>query len=267
MSPGSRREVLLARLDAIGSSLERTGDALALIALGSVGVEVERADAWSDLDFFAIVAPGTKAQFLGRLDWLEAAAPVAFRYRNTRDGYKAMFDDGIVCEFAVFEPGELRTIPFAPGRVVWKRDDVDASIRLPAEPRSGSATPDRDWLLGEALTNLHAGLGRHARGERLAAARLIQGHAVDRVVELAALIEPEGPAPRDPYDPARRFERRFPVTAAALPGFLRGYEGSAPSAAAILAFLERHFDLNAALVREIRKLLEGDGEPRPGTER
>jgi lincosamide nucleotidyltransferase len=267
MSPLSRREVLLARLDAIASALERTGEALALIALGSVGVEVKRADAWSDLDFFAIAAPGSKARFLGRLDWLEVAAPVAFRYRNTRDGFKAMFDDGIVCEFAVFEPAELCAIPFAPGRIVWKRDGVDAAIRLPAEPRTGPGAPDREWLLGEALTNLHAGLCRQARGERLAAVRLIQGHAVDRVVELAALVEPEGPAPRDPYDPARRFERRFPVTAAALPGFLRGYEGSAASAANILAFLERHFDVNATLAREIRKLIDEDGEPGPRSER
>jgi len=40
--------------------------------------------------------------------------------------------DGVFCEFAVFEPQELPAIPFAPGRVVWKRDGVDAAIALPA---------------------------------------------------------------------------------------------------------------------------------------
>ena len=258
MTPDTRRRTLLDRLDAIGSALERTGQALALIGLGSVGVETERADTWSDLDFFAIVAPGSKSRYLDTLDWLEAASPLAFRYRNTRDGYKAMFEDGIVCEFAVFEPHELGSIPFSPGRIVWKRAGVDDAIRIPADPHVRAGSPDREWLLGEALTNLHAGMCRLARGERLAAMRLIQGHAVDRVVELAALVENEGPAPRDPYDPARRFERRFPVTAASLPDFLRGYEGSAVSAGAILDFLERHFAVNAALAREIRKLIDAE---------
>ena len=44
---------LLKRLDDIGQSLERSGHALALIGLGSVGVELDRLDSYSDLDFFA----------------------------------------------------------------------------------------------------------------------------------------------------------------------------------------------------------------------
>lgn len=48
-------QALLNRLDAIGHSLEKSGHALALIGLGSAGVETERLDSYSDLDFFAIV--------------------------------------------------------------------------------------------------------------------------------------------------------------------------------------------------------------------
>ena len=64
---------LLARLDAIGASLERSGHALALLGLGSVGAETARIDAYSDLDFFAIVEPGTKAHYIDNRDWLESA--------------------------------------------------------------------------------------------------------------------------------------------------------------------------------------------------
>jgi hypothetical protein len=46
---------LLYRLDEIGKSLEKSGHALALIGLGSVGLELERLDQYSDLDFFVIV--------------------------------------------------------------------------------------------------------------------------------------------------------------------------------------------------------------------
>jgi|GEM_PF-2573849 len=53
--------LLLARLDAIAASLAASGHALGLIALGSSGAEQSRLDAYSNLDFFAVVAPGHKA--------------------------------------------------------------------------------------------------------------------------------------------------------------------------------------------------------------
>ncbi|MFN8449839.1 MAG: hypothetical protein U0521_14955 [Anaerolineae bacterium] len=55
------KAALLARLDAIGAALERSSEALALLALGSVGLETDRIDAYSDLDFFAIVNRGTSS--------------------------------------------------------------------------------------------------------------------------------------------------------------------------------------------------------------
>jgi hypothetical protein len=51
------KQTLLARLDAIARSLEASGHAEALIGLGSVGLELDRLDEYSDLDFFAIVNP------------------------------------------------------------------------------------------------------------------------------------------------------------------------------------------------------------------
>ena len=57
----------------IGAALARRDDALALLGLGSVGLETARLDRWSDLDFFAIVAPGAKARYIERLDWLAEA--------------------------------------------------------------------------------------------------------------------------------------------------------------------------------------------------
>src|SRR5688500_13710352 len=51
-------ELLLERLNQIARSLAASGSGLALIGLGSVGEERERLDAWSDLDFFAIVGAG-----------------------------------------------------------------------------------------------------------------------------------------------------------------------------------------------------------------
>ena len=249
-----RKQALLDRLDAIGAALAATGDALALLALGSVGVETERIDAYSDLDFFAIVQPGHKQRFIQQLDWL--AAPIAYSYQNTVDGCKALYADGIFAEFAVFEPDELAPIPFAPGRIVWKVDGFDESLTA---PRVRSAPKYAlDFLLGEALTNLYVGLGRYRRGEKLAGARLIQVYAVDQVLRLAPYLEPDQPALRDPFADERRFEARFPAIAVNLPSFVQGYDHSIESARAILGFLDDHFEVNPAIKARILAFCENE---------
>ncbi len=127
-STPTQPERLLARLEAIGQSLAGSGRGLALIGLGSVGLELERLDAYSDLDFFAIVEPGSKSEYLADLGWLAAPAPIVYAFRNTVDGYKYLYQDGIFCEMAVFEPDEL------------------AAIHLPRDGSSGSGrTPARTW--------------------------------------------------------------------------------------------------------------------------
>ena len=245
---------LLKRLDDIGASLERGGGALALIGLGSAGRELDRLDRYSDLDFFVIAEDGHKQAFLSDLAWLGSVAPVAYCFRNTSDGYKLLFSDGIFCEFAVFEARELSGIPFSPGRIVWKRNGVPDSICEPPEPTS-SVPRDTEWLLGEALTNLYVGMARDSRGEKLSAMRFIQGFAMERVMELAALMDASGgEKSADPFSPDRRFEKRYPGLAARLPHCLRGYADNAASALSILALLEEHFPVNKAMAAEIRRL-------------
>jgi lincosamide nucleotidyltransferase len=242
-----KRDLLVVRLDEIGSSLANSNKASALIGLGSVGLEMDRLDDHSDLDFFAIVDQGFKSEFLASLDWLGAICPIAYSYRNTPDGYKVLFEDGVFCEFAVFEQPELRHIPFAPGRIIWKRADVPDSLATPQPTQKAPGGSSPEWLLGEALTNLYVGLGRFHRGEKLSAMRLIQCDAVDRILELSGRIEPATPSPRDAFAPTRRYEQRHPSLARALPSFVQGYERSVESALAILAFLEGHFEVNPSL--------------------
>jgi hypothetical protein len=246
---------LLERLDAIGESLRTSGNALALLGLGSVGTETARLDVYSDLDFFAIVREGYKARYIDNLDWLSNINPIAYAFRNTVDGYKVLFEDGIFCEFAVFEPQELAQIPFSAGRIVWKTADFDESICQPRQQTQHSAHPV-EFRLGEALTNLYVGLGRYHRGEKLSAARFIQNYAVDHILQLAAQIESARPALVDVYNVERRFEQRFPDVAAHLPEFVQGYDRSPESALAILEFLEAHFEVNPAIAAQIRLLCD-----------
>jgi hypothetical protein len=252
-------DLLLDRLQRIADVLRDSGDALALIGLGSVGLDRGRLDAQSDLDFFAIAAPGRKARFLERLDWLAAAYPVAWHFRNTADGHKALMVDGVFCEFAVFEPQELAAIPFAPGRVVWRRADVDESIALPRRPLPAQTLPDETWVVGEALSNLLVGLHRWLRGERLSASRLVQVHALDRLIELDALRHPtsEEAAGADPFNRERRLELRQPALAAELPALVPGYSHTPAAALGVLDAVSRRTSLvNEAVAQRIRQLAD-----------
>jgi hypothetical protein len=247
---------LLNRLDEIGRSLERSGHALALLGLGSVGMELDRIDAYSDLDFFAIVEEGYKKAYIDSLDWMSDVHPIAYQFRNTVDGYKLLFADGIFCEFAVFELDELGGIPFAPGRIVWKRAGLPDTLGQPAATITPASRRDQGWLLGEAVTNIYVGLQRDKRGEKLSAMRFIQSYAVDRLLELVEFIDTAKEVHRDPFVNERRFEQRYPALAALLCTWAQGYEKNQESALAILEFLEKHFDVNKGLAKEIRMLAD-----------
>lgn len=249
-------EALLKRLDEIGHSLERSGHALALIGLGSVGLELDRLDFYSDLDFFVIVEQGYKSVYLNSLEWLSDIQPIAYSFLNTEDGYKVLLADGIFCEFAVFEMNELANIPFTPGRIVWKREDVPDSLSRPVSAPMLHSKGSQEFLLGEALTNAYVGLNREKRGERLSAMRFIQGYAVDRLLELAEYVESGNEVHRDLFVNERRFEQRFPTLIPQLSTWTQGYEKNRESALAILSFLEGHFEVNQAIAKAIRELCD-----------
>lgn len=250
------------RLAQIAHSLESRGDALALLGLGSVGIELERLDEFSDLDFFAIVQPGAKAGYLASLDWLtdcakRSAARPDFYFKNTVDGYKFLYEDGVFCEFAVFEPNELSDIPFAEGRVVWSAPGFDTALLKPKNTAGEyQRSEDIDWLLGEALTNLYVGLCRFQRGEKLSAMRFIQCFALDRVLDLLHLSQAPAHNLKDNYMPERRLEQRFPESEHLLATCCQGYLNSPASALAQLKWLEQRYSVNPTISAEIRRLAD-----------
>ena len=247
---------LLDRLAAIGQALADRPSALGLLGLGSVGVELARLDAYSGLDFYVIVREGHKATYLQDLAWLATACPLAYTFQNTDDGFKFLYHDGLYGEFAVFEPAELTSVPYAVGRWVWHAPDwnPDAWLSAPRQPQPVTQTVDA--LVNEALTNLFVGLGRYRRGEKLSALRFIQGYAVDRIVELAAYLEAAQPGFEDPFNRERRFEARFPQTAAVLASLMPGYDATPAAARAILQFLSARFPVNPALKIAIEQLCD-----------
>ena len=251
-----KKQHLLERLDAIGAVLKDSGTALALLGLGSVGLETERLDDYSDLDFFVIVKPGWKTRYIASLDWLSTLCSLAYVFRNTVDGYKVLFEDGIFCEFAVFEAHELSHIPFEHGRLIWQDDSFDENLCTPPPKQQPAHLIEgtNEWHLGEALTNLYVGLGRVQRGEKLTGTRFIQSYAVDHVLALAKVLETAQGHAEDPFNHERRYEVRYPQTAQYLPAFIQGYEHNVESALALLTFLEQHFEVSPAMSAAIRQL-------------
>lgn len=253
----AKKELLTLRLTEIASSVEHSGHGLALIALGSGGLDIERLDNYSDLDFFLIVENGYKNDYLQNLNWLNSISPLVFQYRNTIDGYKILFQDRVFCEFAVFERHELSEIPFAPGRVIWKRYDIEESIAIPAKDYTlHIERTSTEWLIGEVLANLYVGLSRYCRGEKLSATKLIQEIAVSRLLALHELSAGESPISRDPFSNERRFEQRHPEFAAMLPDIIPGYERTPEAAKAILGYLSVKYPVNDGMRLAILELCE-----------
>jgi len=256
-------ERLLDRLDRIGEVLRDRGDALALLGLGSVGRDLHRLDEHSDLDFFAVVDDGAKQHYLDSLDWLEAAAPIAFSFANTADGRKVLFADGVYAEYAVFTLAQLRRAEYPPARVVWRRPDAPAGLDTPVRPPQLEEF-DVPHQVNEAMTNLLVGLHRDARGERLSATRLIQVHALDRILHILELTAHDGAVRQDLYARERGVERRHRAQDLPLSSLVPGHDHNPRAARAVLDWLQTHCaeHLDPALVRAVSDLLQDAGAPR-----
>ena len=245
-------ERLMQRLEDLGAALARRGDAVALIGLGSVGVDLDRLDEHSDLDFFVIVEDDARQRYLDSIDWLEQLSPVAFSFANTTDGRKVLFADGLYAEYAVFTLDGLAACAAPAGRIVWQREDAPAGLDAPRGLPGPSLYDTLQWQTNEALTNLYVGLHRDARGETLSATRLIQTYAVIRVVTIAGL-HAGGADQQDVFAVERGAERRF---GASLPlgSMVPGYNRNRQAALAILEWLEVHADVDPSLAAAIREL-------------
>lgn len=248
------KEALTRRLDEIGQAAARSGQALAVLGLGSAGTEQERMDRYSDLDLWIVVEAGCKQRYVEDFSWLSTASPVAYKFKHSPSGYGLLFTDGIFAEVDIFEMADLAELAFAEARVVWKAPGVPDTIRLPSQPPRSDERPPEE-MLGEALGNLYVGLGRLYRGERLSAMRFVQVYALDQLLKLVQRAAAEPAAGRDPFSNERRVEMRFPRLARELPRMTQGYQRTPESVQAILAFLDQHFAVDPAMKQAIEARL------------
>ncbi len=244
----------LRRLDELARHLSRDDRVQAVLGLGSAGVETSRFDDHSDIDFFLVVDDAeTKSGYLTDIAWLGGfGGRVAYSFVNDRNGRKALFDDGLFVEYAIFTPSELALLPVQGARVVWSRP----SFAIP--PTKQTPVPSIDTVefhVNEALTNLYVGLHRHLRGENLTAMRFIQVYAVDRVLSLVRLSPASVLDQPDPFEATRRIESSQPAAALPLADMVPGYDHNLEAARATLEWLTEYHETHPAIVSAIGQLI------------
>lgn len=234
----TQKQRLLARLNELAKSIEQTPGGVALLALGSIGRELDRMDDFSDLDFFVIVEPGTKQWFLTHHEWLAAGTPLTYLFRNTIDGFKLVYADGVYGEMAIFEPDELAHIPYSPGRLVYCKPGYSIH-EVSALPLPSRESIDVTYQANELMTNLLVGLLRERRGERLAAMMLIQRYAFDRYLAIIRkLVTPQADFV-DAYANERRFELHYPHLVDTIAHLQPGYLHNVEAAIAMLQAIQK----------------------------
>ena len=200
--------------EALRERLAADDRVLGLVALGSMARRDYQPDRWSDHDFFVIVRPGNQEAFRTDLSWLPGSDRLLFSYRETAHGVKALYEDGHLVEFAVFDPEELPVARVNRYRILFDRADLERSLKeLAASTAAGTeaARADDVWLLGQFLTGVLVGAGRFARGERLSGRSTIHGQALRHLLLLLSRHEPSArQGPLDDLDPLRRFELAQP---------------------------------------------------------
>ena len=243
---------VLKRMLALKEHVSKYKEVRCLLGLGSMSNQ-NRLDEFSDIDFFLIVENGQKEKFINDLRWLEVE-PLIYSFKNTRDGYKAMYHDGVFAEFAVFDEEEMKTARFTGGKVYYHKEDFDLEIVKPKfEPKLKDV--DVNFNINEALTNLYIGLLRDLRGEKSSAMTFIQSYAYGLVIELFPKVFDEETSDLDPYVFERRIESRFPSQLELIKSMRQGISYNKASARSILDFLESSFILNSAFSNSIKKLI------------
>lgn len=214
----------------LGERLAADERVLGLVALGSMAAQDTQPDRWSDHDFFVIVQTGEQEAFRRDLSWLPQAEDLVLSYRETAHGLKAIYRNGHLIEFAVFDPEELHLARVNRYRVLLDRGGIgEAMAQVRKETVAWTATAQMGDFerFGQFLANLLVAAGRSARGEELSGRQFVAYALQHLAVLLARHVPKEADEPLDDLDPLRRFERSWPVLGRELSSLLEAPPGEA----------------------------------------
>ena len=239
-------QIIQETLESLAWAAQKSSHAIALVGAGSAGAEIARMDQYSDIDFFLIVEDGFSSGFINDNSWFGRDLPIVFAFRDTDHGNKALLENGVFLEFAIFTQAELAQNGIPGLRTIWSK----SGFSLPDLSAKQPIVREVSFYVDQALSNLLVGALRLHRGERLAALAMIERYALSNL--LTAFRVKNNITVQDPFNIERRAEQSLGVDFAAL---VQGYERLEQSLAKILAFAEENFDVNTSIVQSIRELL------------
>ena len=245
MSSQSNLQNIKETLETLAIAAQQSPHAIALVGAGSAGAESSRMDEYSDIDFFLIVEDGFSANFINDNSWFGSLLPISFAFRDTEHGNKALLENGVFLEFAIFSEAELALFGIPGLRTIWSK----SGFTLPDYPANKISERELSYYVNQALSNLLVGALRLKRGERLAALVMIERHALTNL--LIAYRSKNNLKIEDPFVIERRAEQALGVDFAPL---IQGYENLEGSLAEILNFAENNFEVNAEIALAIRTL-------------
>jgi hypothetical protein len=191
--------------------LQREEQVFALIALGSMA-EPQRADEWSDHDFWVVAASGKAEELLADLSWLPHAEQILVPIRQAPCYYTVLYADGHVAEFAIFTPETMLNGKLSAYRVLFDRLGLSRNLQqITCQSQAHPSESRALALMHNFLVTLLTGAGRAGRGEMLSSDKYTIYLAVDLLLELfRQYIPTEQPALVDPLDAWRRCEIIYP---------------------------------------------------------
>lgn len=190
------------RLVALAESDERVQG---VVLLGS-GADTGRIDEWSDHDLALVVDVDAADEFRADAAWLPDATQLAAVGREWHDGFKGVFDDGRVIEYAVTDLDALRTFPLTSANVLFDRGGVREAVDQAAHGSSTRVVSTAEGLAAAFLVQVLVGVGRVRRGERLSGGHIVRGEAALTLLDLRLTVSLPGVQHPDAFDGWRRIE-------------------------------------------------------------
>lgn len=208
MEENRARQTFEAYVGELVTACQNDARIVGLVLMGSTA-DRSRVDEWSDHDFAAICIPESLEDVRGDLSWLPRSDTLVAGVRELHGGFKAIYQDGAVLEFAITDLGNLRTFLTNAWEVAYGGEPVLEAMRAAEANPIAASRRERDAPL--FLAAILIGVGRTRRGEVLSGSRSVRGEAFDYLVAmLAASQSAPGSHRLDTLDPRRRFEFVYP---------------------------------------------------------
>lgn len=246
MNKAPKLQIVQETLRVLSKAAENSPHSIALIGAGSAGAEIARMDEYSDIDFFLIVKDGYSSGFINDNSWFGRKLPIAFAFRDTNHGNKALLQNGVFLEFAIFTEAELAQNGIPGLRTIWSKP----GFSLPDLSYKKPIVRELSYYVDQALSNLLVGALRLKRGERLAALAMIERYALTNL--LTAYRVKNNLEIQDPFNIERRAEQTLGLDFSTL---IQGYEKLELSLEKILVFAEENFEVNVSVTQSIRELI------------